>query len=530
MSAALSIAAAKTHARYVGHPADKAAVKARLEALMEGPVATRLTGLAAGLGPDEVICLPRIAVTLRLTRAELDSATAADRWAAAIEAAVAHPRQTGQRVWRFANRRAFHAGYIRHRLGLLSTPPGVFAGFGALDLLSPLRAMAEMMAADPGLWASLAEAGPDAALAVVRAVVGQAGEAGVAMVLAQAAGPDAAVAAGADTESLRPLLRQLPGVLAQLPVVPVDLWSSLPPQAQRLLAALLIGPGVVGNPLPLAGLFVTLQALIQQSGVVGDKAVPTALARLQAESGSCMPLAGVLANLARQNPDVSTELAAMLPAVAKFLPAPAPWAGAVVTDTKAAAPGQKTSKTSALAPDIRHFSAPYAGVALVLPHLAEDRIGAAFPAAVRLSALAQLIRCDLFPAPQDGAFLHALCGTDLKEHLPDRPNSRDLLFIPAARHAPILVATPGPSRLAEWLMARFAATLPGLGASSLGFLQRQFFHTPGEVWIDPLHVTLRLDPVPLRAVLELAGRCGVDLARLDWLDRQRLTIRCERGM
>lgn len=529
MSGVLTIAAARTQARYLGHPADAAAVKTRLNALLTGPVAGRLADVATGLGPDQVICLPEIAVRLRLTRAELDSPAAADRWVAAIEAALARTDRAGPVVWRFAHRRAFHAGYIRHRLGLLPAPPGVFAGFGALDLLSPLRAMAEMLAADPSLWAGLADAGTEAALTLLRAVVVQAGEAGVAMVLAQAASGQGD-AAGEMAQGLRRALGQLPGSLALMPVVATDLWPSLSAPAQRLLAALLISPLVPGDPLPLAGLFVTVLALARQSGRVTPKAMSVGLARLQVDSGSVLPEAGVLAGMARQDTDFAAELSAVLPALLQYLPARAQHGKVVTEDSRAEITARKTPKTPAPAPDIRHFSAPFAGVALVLPHLAEDGIGAAFPAAERLTALAMLIRSDLFALPEASDFLRALTGMDEKVALPDRPNPRDLLFIPQANHAAILAADLGAPRLAAWAMARFAATLPGLGASSLPFLQRQFFHSPGEVWIDREQITVRLDPMPLLAVLELAGRCGADLARLDWLDRQHLTIRCERVM
>ena len=530
MTGNVTIAAARTRARYVGHPADAAAVKSRLGELLAGPVATRLVQLTADLPGEAVICVPDVVVRLRLTRAELDRADVAERWAAAISAAVTYNGRDGPAIWRFADRRAFHASYVRHRLGLFPVPPGVFADFGALDLVTPLRAMAEMLAADPGLWAALADGGADAALELVRAALAQAGEAGIAMVLDTASGVQDAAVAGDMQSLLRQALAQLGPALALVPNMPANLWAALPTQAQCLLATLVFSPVAPANPVQLAGLFVTLLALIRQSGLVPAQALPRALAQLPFHHGSALPNCAVLAGMAAQAPEFSAAVAAVLPDVARHVNGGSDLGAVAGTDELVKGSGGKRAQATRTAATIRHFAAPFAGAALVLAHLAEDGIGAAFPASLRLAALATLVRCPLFPAPEDSDFLQALTGTDDRAEPPARPHARDLLFIPAARHPDILQADPGAPRLAVWLAARFAATLPGLGGATLAFLQRQFFHVPGEVWIDDTHVMLRLDPMPLLAVLELAGRCGTDLARLDWLGRKRLTIRCERGM
>jgi hypothetical protein len=274
----------------------------------------------------------------------------------------------------------------------------------------------------------------------------------------------------------------------------------------------------------VAQVTVCLAALLRQSGIAPAADIPLALARLAVETPYWADLARALQAEAAADHATARQIVATLAVLATRVEMPR--SHEQMPDD----PARKVSSKAAAAKDTSHFHAPFAGVALVLPHLAEDAIGRAFDGRDVLAALADLARSDLFPAPETSGFLQALSGTERKDAPPDRPNTRDLLFIPAARHNMILQAKPGAPRLAAWAMARFAATLPGLGASSLGFLQRQFFHRSGEVWIDRDHIMLRLDPVPLRAVLELAGRLGPDLARIDWLMRQSLTIRCDQGV
>lgn len=562
MTPGVTIARARTRARLIGQRADAARVQDGLDRMLSGPVALRLTailaanlaanlagnlagrlvgGLAGQSGDASITCIPALALRLRLTRAELESGTGADRWALAIAQAVAQASAgpQGAGVWRFADRRAYHAGYVLHRLGLLAAPGGVFAGFGSLDLLSPCRCMAEMLAADPGLWQVLAQDAV-AAQALVRAVLHLGGAEAMGLVLGlHAVGPAPALGVPDMTATgFGRVLSQADAVLARVGAGVDPGWQNWPLAQQWLFVALLLGQAGADDPVLLAGVVLVLLAVVRRNGLVTGADVVPALIGVQAGVPDLARLAAGLAGCAAQGGQIAALVVSALPAVARLMPAvvDAPAAAAPVAEPGPATPGDAKSKPSQTGgcSNSVHFSSGFAGVALVLPLLAEDRIGVAFSARIRLAALALLVRSDRFAAPQDSDFLAALCGTDSltnsppdrRQGLPDRPHQRDMLFIPAQRHAAIRQAEPGAARLAAWLLARFAATLPGLAASSHGFVQRQFFHIPGEVWIDPDQVTLRLDPVPLQAVLDLGGRIGADLARLEWLGGQRMSILC----
>ncbi|KGK41933.1 hypothetical protein LH51_10970 [Nitrincola sp. A-D6] len=99
------------------------------------------------------------------------------------------------------------------------------------------------------------------------------------------------------------------------------------------------------------------------------------------------------------------------------------------------------------------------------------------------------------------------------------------MFVAADRREAIELAPPGQARLALWLEARFAASLPGFSTSTRGFLAAQFWHQSGCLQLSDEHAILELNPLPLSVVLQLGGCIGPELCRLDWLQGQKLSIR-----
>jgi len=82
----------------------------------------------------------------------------------------------------------------------------------------------------------------------------------------------------------------------------------------------------------------------------------------------------------------------------------------------------------------------------------------------------------------------------------------------------------GAARLALWLEARLAASLPGLVASGRGFLQTQFLHRPGRVALDEKTLRVDIDAMPLRPAVEMSGLLGEASGRADWLAGQSITL------
>jgi hypothetical protein len=526
----LDIVHAETHARLIGSVDHAGAVERRLSDMLRGPVSSILANGADMLGQDqEIIRIPRLVVRLRLTRAELESGRAATDWAAAIIAGFGDGERHS--ICRFANRRAFHAAYLRHRFGVEETPAATFAEFTTLNLISPVQAIAEMLRSDPALWTALARPGKDDAVALIQALAAQGSSAATYVLQTVGRGP----AGQRDTRVLElhkaiceQLVQRLPDIDWPRPAV----WAGLSGDLATFLAAILAAPSDGENAVETGRVLAVLIAVLRRSGIPAEMAIGAALGAVGRADKTLAKTAQVLARAVASSPALRRRIVALLGAVAKR--------GAFALQTRAKTarskgnrdtaamdqtdgPARQTEKSVAL----RRYTSPFAGVALVLPLLTERGIGRAFPAQVRLQALADLVRCDGFETPEDSAFLAALTGMDQRDKVPDRPDSGDFLLIAADRHSRIHSAVAGAPRLARWLEARFAGSLPSLQSSSLRFLQRQFFHVPGEMWIDDDTVTIRIDPMPLLAVLQMAGRIDPDPVALDWLGNRQLLLGCE---
>jgi hypothetical protein len=89
------------------------------------------------------------------------------------------------------------------------------------------------------------------------------------------------------------------------------------------------------------------------------------------------------------------------------------------------------------------------------------------------------------------------------------------------RQAQIL-DSQGTEQCRRLLLAQFAARLTGMSASSDRYLQANFLRCPGSIKISDSAIAVRLQPIPLRIVLDLAGYSNwSDI--LPWSTR-RLTI------
>lgn len=529
MTLHLDIAEVYTQARLVG-PKDKAAaVERQLARVLEEQVMPRVAS-ALNLPDGTILRMPYLSLKLRITLQELERGDCADHWASEILAAVGE----GRDVWRFADEATYLAAYLYHRIGLCGYPDDIFPGFETLNLMQPLRAMGELVRKRPDLWQPLVQSdGGPQSIVLLRAMRAQGGAFGVAALIADLVQPHADWRRGmVDVMAVRAALWACDTAFgravssARWPAT--DVWHGLDMQGRVLLMTLLIAPHVNPEGLIVASTIAGVIATRGWAGATDERS----------EGGELSGFARALVHAARRDDVAAAQIQALQKRIAAAVHGAPPREKAAQVNevSKSAAQATKpdglqnaaAARSAESAADNasarRHFASSLAGVALVLPYLCEGDIGSAYPVTARLQALAILVGADVLPKPEESAFLLALTGAEGPDKDPTRPDAFDLAFVPEARRREILATEAGPARLAQWLAARFASGLSGLGHASLPFLQRQFFHMAGEVWIDPKGVWLRVDPMPLLPVLTMAGRLGRDVSRIGWLGGLPLDI------
>ena len=107
------------------------------------------------------------------------------------------------------------------------------------------------------------------------------------------------------------------------------------------------------------------------------------------------------------------------------------------------------------------------------------------------------------------------------------PNYPPIPEIGIARLAPesrgLIMGRQGADGWGDYLLASFASRLPGLRASSRGYLLRQFLHVQGRAEITDDMISVTLDGPPLSIILKMAGLSG-DQMRVPHLNNRLLVL------
>ena len=527
MTATLDISEAQIATRFVGAEETAGPLDLRLRSLLKEQVLPAAADQLPLRSDEAVICIPTLPVHVQVTLDEVMSGQGYAALVAALLAAVEQARRVGA-LWEFPSQHAFLAAYLRTRLDLAAYPEEIFADLGTLDLLEPVQAMIELLRENPALWMHLAEGNDrEAQRMVSRLVETTSGH------FLQQLGELALSRSEVDGKSDIPQ-DHIGTVLASLvkQLSPAEISGIMQNYSARGIVSVLIFARLLGTPDrpigPAAALSCALAAalamhteLLQQQSLetavidlvaalppsLRARAKNLALAELIAPEGRACFLA--LVKTMRAGQDVAMPAAATPSDQAKK-PASA-------QEPQDAAPETTSS--------VLRLTSRAAGVAICLPFMTENRIGRDFPAKDRLEALLDLAGEEADVDPEDPALL-LLAGEDsVRVSRPERPNRTDLLFVPQDAHPAIMDAAPGAARLATWTMARLAATLPGLAASSPAHLRRQFLHQPGVIHFSDESVLVEIDRMPLAVVLEMSGLLEGGRWRLDWLGGRSLTLR-----
>jgi hypothetical protein len=181
---------------------------------------------------------------------------------------------------------------------------------------------------------------------------------------------------------------------------------------------------------------------------------------------------------------------------------------------------------------VRSFRSRFAGLCLVLPVIRALDLPARLGLARTREAFAALIGDGERPL----LFMEPLLNAAFPLEGEPRPFRADaqppqawpeplaIMLVglpPAQKHA--LVAARDSAGYAHLIAAHIATRLYGLHRSSLPYLRREFLERPGTVTVDAARLHVRLDPVPLGAVLRLSGLVG-DRGELPWAADRSLRI------
>ncbi len=534
MSLTVDIDRLRVAARLAGQADHAGLLDRRLRRMLVDEVLPMTSEDDALLGKETILCLPDLSLRLQMTLEEALSGEGARRWSAAFLEALRAKVARGEGVWRFENRWDFLATYLRARLALIVAPSRVFAGLATLDLLSPTQAAREALREWPEIWPWLGQGDRQAAADVVRALRARGGEAVLIAILrdAVAAGPRPGTPAGWDAPGLDERLRHL----AESP--PATLVGALrgapsgPLATLAVYLALCVADAAEPARAPEMGLFLSLLARASPLDPADSASHGWAERLRDAVRDLPQSLRAPAQDMVRE----ATEAPGSAECLARLTDVLRGWTSE--TRTKARKPPARPladievdddGPVAEAAARTQVYHSPIGGVALCLPLLAENRIGRDFPAATRLEALTRLCAGQDEDLLLDDPLLRAITGQDRRDDLPDRPGEIDLLFVPEDRRETVLTADPGAPRLAAWLEARLAASLPGLTASSLVFLQEHFLCRAGRVVLSAGALRVELDPMPLRPVLEMSHLVGEDLARADWLGEQMISVSIREG-
>jgi hypothetical protein len=187
-------------------------------------------------------------------------------------------------------------------------------------------------------------------------------------------------------------------------------------------------------------------------------------------------------------------------------------------------PGNKHAADAVEPTPARHLTSRLAGIGLLASTIARLDLPAHLaPRALHRTLLHCLPEAARHDA-RDDPVVAAFAPYDPNEAPPTFPPVPKTLVavLPKAQRRR-LDGSEGADGWAGLLAAQFAISLPGLGDSSLDYLQHQFLVRPGRLLLTASDMSLELDPLPLGVVLRMAGLDGW-LGRFAHLGNRDLTL------
>lgn len=490
----LAIGTMKTACRVAAWPQAVAPLRARLERSIAGPLPALIAKAAEPVldGREGVIRIRSLKLDLA-HHGEWDERTLASLIASKLAAALAGMLDRPADAVRFwPDHDTYMAGFIEHKLGFAHEPDWAFPEFAPLRLLAPEHAAAEVLKARPSVLPVLAANGRRVGNAQ-RVATRLGADTAADLVNAFLHMPD--VSAGADPADLAD--PGLPGILHKLggtqnasihqQILMLILEMSL--QADKRAMPQLITAAIIGAAIA------ALRADKAFSAVHG-RSPSAAIAELPA---AALPLPAAIAGLLKRTaakqsaPPILDRLFELAAGETKRDPAFA---------------SRKKGKSPNRMERLQTIHSPFAGFALLLPgivrlgmhrHLSKNGLRQTVLAVAEAEMRERLYHDELFETlfPDDD---------EPEPSFPPVPGAMVAMLAPESRN--LVSGREGADGWADLLLAGFASRLPGLRASSRGYLIRQFLAIEGKAEIAKDAIVMTLDGPPLAIVLKMAGLSG----------------------
>lgn len=491
----LAIGTMKTSCKVVAWPQAIAPLQARMQRAFGDAFRERLgKSLEPVLeGHDGVIRIRNLKLDLSVS-GEWDEQTLAALIATKLSGALASlldSSPSSVRIW--PDHDAYMASFIEYKLGLAHEPEWAFPEFEALRLLSAEQAAAEILKSRPSVLSALAANG--SRVGNSRRVAARLGSASAAAIVSTWL-----TTANASARSF-----------------PVDTMGDWLAAAARTAEAV-NEPDVFKQIMALALDLCLQQGKPDQISVVLIAAALVAVSRLSGDSVFQAKRTGLL-----------SATIANLPVSAIFLPEAMTYflkrlagqsMGSQLLDRieeavlqaksrSQAGPAKLALANKAGKPAIRSIFSPFAGFALLLTDVIRLAMFRHLGQSGLRKAVMSIGGAEMRDRLETDDFLLALFAPDEagdEPACPPIPAAALATLAPESRH--LIMGRDGAEGWGDVLLASFASRLPGLRASSRGYLMRQFLNISGNADISKDTLLVTLDGPPLAVVLNMAGLSG----------------------
>lgn len=511
---ALSIGALKTDCKVLAYPPAVATLKSTMDRALSGRFPTLLGNASESLldGYEGVIRIQKLKIELAYSGTWDETVLAgilAARVSEALRSAlVSHT--SGIRTW--SDPESYMASYVEWQLGFSNEPSWAFPDFQPLRLLPPLEAALEIVKARPAVLVTLANNGrrtgnPFRFIDMLRRDMATETVAALMKVVDV---QQLATFAHRDHDEVLHLVNALE-------------WLQETDMDKRILKLASIH-GEARRPEEFVSIFgAALLAVVSKCLTELDPIRASqgndGFAKVLSHASVARALPSHLAEFVKTviRKDAGKALVNSIVALLEMRSKPA-----------SNVHEKRSNRTTSYKPKSRILASPFTGMALLLPDVVRLSLQRHIGLNGLREALHSIVDAELRERLDADPLIAVLFPEDEDEDEDaDEPSYPPVPQSGVARLAPesrgLITDRQGADGWGDYLLASFASRLPGLRASTRGYLLRQFLLVQGSAEISDDMISVTLDGPPLSIVLKMAGLSG-DQMRVPHLNNRLLVL------